>query len=326
MIVLTCLGLILVLPGNILIVSSDEAALSTPIYFFEGFEDDFIAGRNVPDLVDAILSSPFSAINEKRPAASGKLTIRDRDVSEPGGVGGGFPPRNDNAVLDFTDGYGTFVTFRFSPGCIVGPGSTIAFDVVAYGSDPGSLFKFVSSNGVNFTQVGDASDAHGPFSFNLATGGTDAFFRLQVGNIAGIWEGVHVDNFHAVIHCAPVPVEVDIKPGSFPNSINCHNENGVIPVAILTTEDFDATTVDHTTVTFEGASETHVDRKSGQPRRHEKDVDGDGDIDLVFHFRLGGTDLTCDSTEAALTGETFDGQAIEGTDAVRMIDRGGGKP
>ncbi len=123
-----------------------------------------------------------------------------------------------------------------------------------------------------------------------------------------------------------VVVPIDIKPGSDPNSINCNNENGVIAVAILTTEDFDATTVDHTTVTFEGASETHVDKKSGEPRRHEEDVDCDGDTDLVFHFRLGDTDLTCDSTEAILTGETFDGQAIEGTDAVRMIDRGGGKP
>ena len=119
-------------------------------------------------------------------------------------------------------------------------------------------------------------------------------------------------------------VEIDIKPGSDPNSIICNDENVSIAVAILTTDDFDATTVDHTTVTFEGASETHLDKKSGQPRRHEEDVDGDGDTDLVFHFRLGDTDLTCGSTDGTLTGETFDGQAIEGTDAVRMIDEGGG--
>jgi hypothetical protein len=122
-----------------------------------------------------------------------------------------------------------------------------------------------------------------------------------------------------------IMVPIDIKPGSDPNSINCNNKNGVIPVAILTTEDFDATAVDHTTVAFEGAGEMHVDKKSGNPRRHEEDVDGDGDIDLVFHFRLRDTGLTCDSTEGTLTGETF-GQAIEGTDAVRMIDKGGGKP
>jgi len=123
-----------------------------------------------------------------------------------------------------------------------------------------------------------------------------------------------------------IVVDIDIKPGSAPNSVNCNNTNGVLAVAILTTKDFEATTVDHTTVNFEGASETHVVKKSGEARRHEKDVDGDGDTDLVFHFRLGDTSLTCDSTEGMLIGETFDGQAIGGTDAVRMINRGGGKP
>ena len=119
---------------------------------------------------------------------------------------------------------------------------------------------------------------------------------------------------------AHLEAEIDIKPGSDPNSINCINEEGVIAVAILTTEDFDATTVDHATVTFEGASETHVDRQSGEPKRHEEDVDGDGDTDLVLHFRLGDTDLNCESTEGTLTGETFDGLPIEGIDVVRMID------
>ncbi len=114
-------------------------------------------------------------------------------------------------------------------------------------------------------------------------------------------------------------MDIDIKPGSDPNSINCENPMGVIAVAILTTAAFDATTVDHTTVTFEGASETHVDKKSGEARRHAEDVDGDGDTDLVLHFRLGDTGLTCASTDGTLTGSTFGGQAIEGADSVRMV-------
>ncbi|NIM48758.1 MAG: hypothetical protein GTN78_10340, partial [Gemmatimonadales bacterium] len=92
-----------------------------------------------------------------------------------------------------------------------------------------------------------------------------------------------------VRYAPKIEVDIDIKPGSDPNSINCNNENGVVTVAILTTEDFDALTVDHATVTFEGASETHVDKKTGEPRRHEEDVDGDGDTDLVLHFRFGDT-------------------------------------
>jgi hypothetical protein len=102
----------------------------------------------------------------------------------------------------------------------------------------------------------------------------------------------------------------------------CDNEHAIISVAILTEEDFEAATVDHTTVTFEGASETHVRMGSGEAIRREVDVDGDGDIDLLFHFRLGDTTLTCESTAGTLRGETFDGQAIQGTDDVRMIDPG----
>ena len=142
------------------------------------------------------------------------------------------------------------------------------------------------------------------------TGGSESVYHNPTGVI-----------FKAVVTFDCL-VQVDIKPGSDPNSINCNNEKEVITVAVLTTDDFDAAAVDHTTVTFEGASETHLDR-NGEPRRHEEDVDGDGDIDLVFHFRLGDTGLTCDSTEGALTGETLDGYVINGTDAVRMIDRGG---
>lgn len=122
--------------------------------------------------------------------------------------------------------------------------------------------------------------------------------------------------------CAPpvLPVVIDIKPGGFPNSINCSNVNEVIPVAILTTEDFDATMVDHNTVTFQGAYEMHVDKKTGELKRHEEDVDGDGDIDLVFHFLLRETDLDCNSMEGILTGELFEGTPITGADEVRMVN------
>ena len=50
------------------------------------------------------------------------------------------------------------------------------------------------------------------------------------------------------------------------------------------------------------------------------DIDGDEDLDLVFHFLFGETDLTCDSTEGTLSGQTFEGVAIEGTDRIRIRD------
>lgn len=120
---------------------------------------------------------------------------------------------------------------------------------------------------------------------------------------------------------AALQVLIDIKPGSTPNSINCRSSRAVITVAILTTTEFDATEVNHETVTFEGAWETHADTRSGSLRRHEEDVDHDGDIDLVFHFRLGDTQLTCDSTVATLTGNLFTGEGFSATDEVRMVQR-----
>jgi hypothetical protein len=118
-----------------------------------------------------------------------------------------------------------------------------------------------------------------------------------------------------------IDVDIDIKPGSFPNAINCRDKKEVVAVAILTTDEFDALSVDHTTVTFEGATEIHVDRRTGLPIRHLEDVGLDGDLDLIFHFQRVKTRLTCVSTTGQLTGFTYDGVPIEGTDSVWMVIR-----
>jgi hypothetical protein len=106
-------------------------------------------------------------------------------------------------------------------------------------------------------------------------------------------------------------VTIDVKPGSFPNSINPRSR-GMIPVAIWTTATFDATTVDPETLRF-GA----VGTEAAAVHSALEDLDADGDLDLILHFSTQETGIGCDATSASLTGKTYGGQPIAGSDSVR---------
>ena len=107
-------------------------------------------------------------------------------------------------------------------------------------------------------------------------------------------------------------VQIDIKPGSDTNSINLKS-NGVIPVAILGSIDLDATQVDFSSVRF-GPGEANPAHDG-----HVEDINGDGYMDTVFHFRTKESGIACGDTEATITGETFGGASITGADAVSTV-------
>jgi hypothetical protein len=134
----------------------------------------------------------------------------------------------------------------------------------------------------------------------------------EVPEPPGAWNDLGGAWGYAIFEYDVLAVSVDIMPGGDTNPVNPVSK-GVISVAILTTADFDATTVDPQTVTFgpAGAPEAHG-------RGHVEDVDQDGDVDLLFHFRTQETGLQPGDTEACLAGETLSGNPFQGCDAITV--------
>ncbi|UCC63457.1 MAG: hypothetical protein JSV36_22490 [Anaerolineae bacterium] len=169
-----------------------------------------------------------------------------------------------------------------------------------------------SSDGINWTRDGDNPIFHKDDGVDWRDSRTYCPAVLKDGSIYQMWfagKGSAYSIGYATAMPPVVKVEIDVKPGSYPNSINL-GSMGVVPVAVLTTDDFDASTVDPATVTFAGASPL---------RWTTEDVDSDGDLDLLFHFRTQELSLDGSSTVATLTGTTFGGQAIQGTDTVNIV-------
>jgi hypothetical protein len=120
-------------------------------------------------------------------------------------------------------------------------------------------------------------------------------------------------HFKTFISPPLVQIAIDIKPATFPNSINPRSA-GVMAVAILTTDTFDATTVDPATVRFGPTGTEAVAAHAAL-----EDVDGDGDKDLILHFKTQDTGFVCGDASASLTGDTVDGRLIEGSDSIKTV-------
>ena len=114
-------------------------------------------------------------------------------------------------------------------------------------------------------------------------------------------------------------VDVDIKPygpPTKPNKINLRSRHSVW-VAVLSDTSldtpFDPTSqVDLETVRF-GPEEAI-------PKRYKvRDTNRDGIGDLLMKFRIMEAGIACGDTEATLTGNTFNGQRIAGTDSIKTV-------
>jgi len=113
-----------------------------------------------------------------------------------------------------------------------------------------------------------------------------------------------------------VEVTIDIKPGFKTSSINL-GAQGTTPVAILGTASFDATRVDPASVTLAGAPVAISSQ--GKLIASVTDVNRDGRADLVVHVVTAKMAISFGDAAATLTGQTYDGTLIEGSDRVTVL-------
>lgn len=127
----------------------------------------------------------------------------------------------------------------------------------------------------------------------------------------------YAQDMHSHVHVA-----IDVKPGSDPNAINVRARVEV-PVAILGSASFDVNDVQASTVRFgpmHDPGEMHQhDAGAAALRYASEDVNGDGYVDLVFHFRAADTGLQAEDTQACLHGNLNDSQHFCGHDTVKVI-------
>ena len=104
-------------------------------------------------------------------------------------------------------------------------------------------------------------------------------------------------------------VGVDVLPGDPANQV-FPNKTGELPVAVLSSGEFDASQVDPATLKF-GAGQA---MPAGSPVI--SDVDGQFGVDTTVRFPVADSGILCNDTEVSMSGETYSGEQFIGSDAI----------
>ena len=178
------------------------------------------------------------------------------------------------------------------------------------------------------------------FSLGELKSGQPHTISIVLGEPEGVGHYIDYIQLVSTRECiVPVePVEVDIKPGSCPNPLNVKSK-GVLPVALLGTEDFDVGDVNITTLSLEGifpiryAFEDVATALAPLEEKEEcyldcNDLGPDGFEDLTLKFdRQEIVAAIVEEVEDGkcvvlqLTGNLMDGTPIEGEDVILILDK-----
>jgi len=110
-------------------------------------------------------------------------------------------------------------------------------------------------------------------------------------------------------------VEIDVKPRDGKNIIYSIT-SGILPIAVLTTPDFDATQIDVRLVNVGQGQATSLFRKT-----LKIDVDRDRDKDMLMFFKMADIGFNQGDTQLCLEGKLSSGEIFKGCDSIQISER-----
>ena len=247
-------------------------------------------------------------------------TIRDNSVNSVG-VGGGIQNQSGTVVLNNTIVAGNIgnPSTGAGPDC-AGTITSLGNNIVGDRSDCSINLQptdLIGDPGLGaFTDDGTPGDGHFPLlqgSPAIDAGNNEVCLSNPVLHTDQIGDPrVGVCDIGAIEFSSALTVALDVKHISSENPINPRS-NGVISVAILSTSNFQASTIDQPSLRF-GPNQASVDG-SGQL----VDVNGDGLLDLVLHFGTQASGIQCGEISVSITGQTVNGIPVQGSDSITTV-------
>jgi hypothetical protein len=106
-----------------------------------------------------------------------------------------------------------------------------------------------------------------------------------------------------------VPVTARIYPSIVADTLR-QNTAGVIPIAILSSKNFDSRKIDPATLLIAAPALNLFGTSNDATGCEEQDIDGDGLVDLVCQFQVSRINVKAGASLAELQGQTVDGTGV----------------
>lgn len=283
----------------------------------------------------AVLAAPgiASAIYETEPnepiASAQRITVGAGGAQVTGVLGVMSPsaaPINDVDFYAFEGTKGDVLTVDIDGGAkqdgtrsvdtfiaVFGPG----LDILAENDDPGTLDPG-SSNGMDARLENVVLPASGTYIVGVSSyprtfrnGGT-----LTSTSLNSLSNGSYTLVITGVTSSPEQHINIEIKPGNHEIAPINPTSKGNIPVALISSEEFDALKVDRSSLTFGASGHEQSLRRCG---KGGQDVNADGLPDLVCHFDNQAAKFERGDLEGIVRGISGTGRPFEGRGRLKVV-------